>query len=219
MKLRYRIYNIYHDEIKNRIDTLVRNFFPCSVVRGMVQFMLDNDKLFLPHYRGLNGVEIGVHVGTNAKMLLSILPITKLFLVDPYIEDNYYCNGFNYSGTKYGNGVIRQKIALEKLKPFGKKCVFISMSSEDAVSHIPNNLDFVYIDGNHSYTYVKRDIELYYSKVKKGGVLGGHDFSPVFLGVIKAVLEFIHTSDDLSLDDLHFDETLKSTDWWIVKLS
>ena len=47
--------------------------------------------------------------------------------------------------------------------------------SEDAVDDIPEKLDFVYIDGNHAYEYVKKDIGLYYPKLKKGGVIGGHD--------------------------------------------
>lgn len=38
------------------------------------------------------------------------------------------------------------------------------------------SLDFVYIDANHFYDYVKKDIELWYPKIKKGGILAGHDF-------------------------------------------
>ena len=38
------------------------------------------------------------------------------------------------------------------------------------------SLDFVYIDANHSYDYVKEDIELWYPKVKSGGYLLGHDY-------------------------------------------
>ena len=38
------------------------------------------------------------------------------------------------------------------------------------------SLDFVYIDANHAYDFVKQDIELWWPKVKKGGWLCGHDF-------------------------------------------
>jgi hypothetical protein len=38
------------------------------------------------------------------------------------------------------------------------------------------SLDFVYIDANHAYDFVKQDIELWYPKVKKGGYLWGHDY-------------------------------------------
>jgi predicted O-methyltransferase YrrM len=38
------------------------------------------------------------------------------------------------------------------------------------------SLDFVYIDANHSYEYAKRDILSWLPKVKKGGILAGHDY-------------------------------------------
>jgi hypothetical protein len=36
--------------------------------------------------------------------------------------------------------------------------------------------DFVYIDGNHSYSHVKEDLRLWFPKVKRGGVFAGHDY-------------------------------------------
>jgi len=36
--------------------------------------------------------------------------------------------------------------------------------------------DFVYIDGDHSYKGAKSDLKNYYSKVKRGGVIAGHDY-------------------------------------------
>ena len=80
--------------------------------------------------------------------------------------------------------------------------------SEDAVDDIPM-VDFIYIDGNHSYDFVKRDIELYYPKVKDGGVIGGHDI--YFHEVQKAVFEFVIKNN--LLNNLH----AKYPDWWIIK--
>ena len=37
-------------------------------------------------------------------------------------------------------------------------------------------LDFVFIDGSHRYEDVKKDIEFWIKKVKKGGYIGGHDY-------------------------------------------
>jgi len=36
-------------------------------------------------------------------------------------------------------------------------------------------LDFIFIDGNHFYEYVKQDFEMYLPLVKKGGVIAFHD--------------------------------------------
>ena len=76
------------------------------------------------------------------------------------------------------------------------------MRSDESHTHIPDKLDFIYIDGNHSYEGVKTDIELYYPKLRKGGLLMGDDYHPepiqtlnfggedMVFGVKKAVDEF-----------------------------
>lgn len=96
----------------------------------------------------------------------------------------------------------------QRMKKYGSKVTLIRKTSEDAVNDIPNNVDFVYIDANHLYEYVKKDIELYYPKVKSGGIIGGHDFR-ADTGVAKAVLEFIEKNKlELKGD---------AVDWWIIK--
>ena len=54
----------------------------------------------------------------------------------------------------------------------------------------------VYIDGNHLYDFVKKDLNLCYSKVKPGGLITGDDYSEGGWssgGVKRAVDEFINT--------------------------
>tara|TARA_R100001509_G_scaffold153787_1_gene114914 strand:+ start:190 stop:432 length:243 start_codon:yes stop_codon:yes gene_type:complete len=51
-----------------------------------------------------------------------------------------------------------------------------------------NSIDFLYVDGNHSYEAVLQDITLYYPKVKSGGLIIFDDYSEP--GVAKAALEF-----------------------------
>ncbi len=36
--------------------------------------------------------------------------------------------------------------------------------------------DWIYIDGNHLYEFVKQDLQLYYPKVKPGGCITGDDY-------------------------------------------
>jgi cephalosporin hydroxylase len=42
---------------------------------------------------------------------------------------------------------------------------------------ISGGLDFLFIDGDHSYEGVKKDFEMYSPLVKKGGLIGFHDIS------------------------------------------
>lgn len=61
------------------------------------------------------------------------------------------------------------------------------LSMEVAGKVSTHSLDFVYIDGDHSYEAVNLDIAVWYSKVKPNGWIGGHDFSYLTPGVPKAV--------------------------------
>jgi predicted O-methyltransferase YrrM len=56
-----------------------------------------------------------------------------------------------------------------------------------------NSLDLVFIDANHSYDYVKKDIIKYTPKLKENGLLTGHDID--YPGVNQAVNEMIEHYD------------------------
>ena len=80
---------------------------------------------------------------------------------------------------------------LENIKPASEYIIPIRLRSDQAVHHFKDeSLDFVFIDANHEYEEVKKDIELWYPKVKKGGIFAGHDYSDTWQGVVKAVNEW-----------------------------
>jgi hypothetical protein len=60
-------------------------------------------------------------------------------------------------------------------------------TSKVASNIIRNGLAAVYIDGDHEFESVKQDIELWLPKVKRGGILAGHDYGASWVGVKKAV--------------------------------
>ena len=56
--------------------------------------------------------------------------------------------------------------------------MIIRASSMDAVRDFqPESLDFVYIDANHSFDYVMQDIIEWSRRVRKGGIVAGHDYT------------------------------------------
>ena len=191
--------------IKNILWQTRNTFFPHKEMRHMTRYLKKNYK------HDLIGVEIGVQYADNALRMLYNLPIKKLYLVDPYSKYK------NYDSSKDGKwvDVFEQgdfdkmyNTAKNKVKHYGDKVEFVVDLSENAADKISDNLDFVYIDGNHKYEYVLKDLELYYPKVKKGGVIGGHDWH-AGMDVWKAANDFIK-KHNLDIDG-RFD------DWWIVK--
>ena len=77
----------------------------------------------------------------------------------------------------------------------------ITKTSDDAVLDFNDEVfDFIYIDGIHQYENVKQDIINYLPKVKKGGVIGGHDYGSTWVGVQKAVDEMFGKPDKVFKD-------------------
>jgi len=141
----------------------------------------------------LTGVEIGVAEGKNAENILKILNVTHLFLIDPY--EAYLENGRLETSARAHS--INEMIMKARLKPFWNRVTFLKFRSQDAVNKIPQ-VDFVYIDGCHVYDSVRKDIQLYSSKVRLGGFIGGHDFN--WPGVAKAVQEFANDNHALFIN-------------------
>lgn len=187
-----RLIDILYDNLIKLIIFL--NYFS---LRSSFRFIRDN------YNDDLIGVEIGVLFGNNSKLILKNLPINKLFLIDPYEDTNTANKAYTYSGP------VRKKIANKKLKKYSSKIEWFYDYSYNVVQSIPDNLDFVYIDGNHSHDSVKIDIELFYKKIKKGGCLCGHDFN--IYDVASAVVEFAKKNE------LKVNTGGYYTDWWIIK--
>jgi len=149
-------------------------------------------KMLRPAFRQLKGhpdligIEIGVYEGTNAKYFLRELDIKQVFLLDSYME--YVAYAPKRLGSK-ANLERAEKLAHAVLKKYSHKIKWIRRKSDEIVGEFADNsLDFVYVDGNHAYDFVRRDMEFYYPKIKKGGLLAGHDYD--IKSVKKAVDEF-----------------------------
>ncbi len=141
------------------------------------------------------GCEIGVQDAHFSVTLLKRWKCSLFYSIDPWRE---------FEPSKYLDVANRQQAiqdriyegARNRLREFGERSVILRSTSAEAVTQFANGqLDFVYIDANHSYEAVVEDIRLWYPKLKPGGVLAGHDYldgnhpAAVF-GVMSAVNEF-----------------------------
>ena len=71
----------------------------------------------------------------------------------------------------------------EAAEDVGTNVVFHRKGSHDAAAgFLDEFFDWVYIDGNHSYEFVKKDAMLYLPKVKIGGLLTGDDVNCIVDG-------------------------------------
>jgi len=85
-------------------------------------------------------------------------------------------------------------LALEAVRPFDGRYKVHRMTSEEASKGFADeSVDFVFIDGDHSYEGCSTDIRCWWPKVKPGGLLSGHDYRDEFgFGVVRAVQEFLN---------------------------
>jgi hypothetical protein len=111
------------------------------------------------------GVEIGCLNGGSANRLLTLHPGLTLHSIDPFIPDSM-------APKLIGS----EKRARELNRKHGERFVLHVAYSWDIASQFkPDSLDVLFIDGDHRYAAVRKDLRLYAPKLKIGGLLFVHD--------------------------------------------
>ena len=149
---------------------------------------------------GVTGVEVGVLRGECSREILREWGKCSML----YLVDNYAC------------GMGELVTAKSNLAPWSLRFDWRIGDSVAMAQEIPDGLDFVYVDGDHSYDGVKRDMEAYWPKLRSGGVLCGHDYNPRWesmKGIIRAVDEFAVKQNV----ELWTETSGSSSDWVLVK--
>lgn len=119
------------------------------------------------------GAEIGSYLGKFANHILKNWNGT-LYLIDVWrkLETTEYVD--------MSNKDIEDNVwlsAMKSIRGYEDRALMMRMYSNQAAQLFSDNsLDFVYIDANHKYDAVKEDIELWWPKIKSGGMLSGHDY-------------------------------------------
>lgn len=117
----------------------------------------------------LVGAEIGVDVGNNALCMLENMHTLKhLVLID------------SYARPLYEPTTVPYVVACSRLKDYMQqdRVRFLIMDSSFAAARIKDkSLDFVYVDGDHTFEGCLNDMELYWPKIKDGGCMAGHDYN------------------------------------------
>jgi len=166
----------------------------------------------------LNCAEICVQSGNYSSTLLNSTKLTKLHLIDCWQYQLIYQDSANVDQKKQDElyelvkSKFKNDLRVNIIKKFSKDALQIFQR---------NSLDFIYIDADHKYEEVKKDIQMWYTRLKKGGILAGHDyFNGISLdysifGVKRAVDEFVNlnnfklnvTTNDGSFNSWYFIKT------------
>lgn len=122
----------------------------------------------------LIGCEIGVCLGNSTEYLLrNVYNIEKLYAVDNYPELIDW-NGTNLSRERQD---LLKKYARDKLLKYDNVELIYESSTEFSRKLYQESLDFVFIDGDHSFNGVYLDFVNYFPLVKRGGIFSGHDIN------------------------------------------
>lgn len=133
--------------------------------------------------------EIGVAEG-NFSQQITEWGIPMLYLVDRWES----------FPDQYGDAAMDQQWhennysrVVERMSQYSGSYNILRGDSVAMAQHVPDNsLSLIYLDADHTYEGIKRDIETWYDKVESGGIIAGHDYLNTDYGVYKAINEFVN---------------------------
>jgi hypothetical protein len=151
--------------------------------------------------RGAVCAEVGVWKGNFSQRILEVVQPSELHLIDPWRA----FGGDDYEGARYGGKLEQGQAEMDAVhesvlrrfaaeRSAGVVHVHRMLSLEAAAALPDGRFDFVYIDGNHRYEFVRDDLAAFAPKLRPGGVLAGDDYGVEGWwenGVTRAVDEFV----------------------------
>ena len=135
-------------------------------------------------------IEIGSYMGESTMLFASTGIFSEIHAIDPF-------DGYEKMNDEYGYDWEDIKWEFKKNTRFFHNIIVWMDYSYNVVDKF-SEVDFVYIDGSHTYEDTKRDIELYLPKCKS--IIGGHDYHEEHPGVKQAVDELLGKPDEVFRD-------------------
>ena len=155
------------------------DYFTCGIFFSYLANKLKDGDIF---------VEIGSWLGQSITYMAEKIKqrkITiKLYTID--IFDDFNPIGIKMLESMPGDNSHWMEIAkenkvyetfLENIEPFKDYITSIKGDSKEVYKQFEDeSIDIIFIDGDHTPEGFKKDIELWYPKVKTGGIFSGHDY-------------------------------------------
>jgi hypothetical protein len=129
--------------------------------------------------------EMGVDSGDFSQKILDITRPRHLHLIDVWGTPRYGEPKFDHVQTRFRPEVEKGRVSIHR-----------GPSVEMLATFPDGSLDWAYIDTTHAYELTCQELALSQRKVRRGGIIAGHDYTPgnvrkaLAYGVVQAVHEF-----------------------------
>jgi len=148
------------------------------------------------------GAEIGVERGQFSESLCRAG--LTIYAIDPWREQP---NLFYERGQKRQDSYYEH--TKQRLAPYPNSTIIRKTSMEAVTDFANESLDFVYIDANHEFRYIAEDLVEWTKRVKKGGIVSGHDYFFVKPGIGAQIWHVAHV--------LHaFTNAYNISNWYVL---
>lgn len=174
----------------NKDQTWMRDQVSTEGLLDLIKELGDNSEKLM--------IEIGSFVGEST--VLFAQSFKKVIAIDPFLEGYDPKDPTSYL-FEFDN--VYQTY-LDRITVYSNIETIVDTSDNAVKELVGKEFDFIYLDGLHTYDGVKTDITNYLPLVKKGGVIGGHDYTnqiPHLVGVYQAVNEMFGTPDKVFKDN------------------
>lgn len=148
------------------------------------------------------GIEVGVARGDFSKRILNTVKPQRLILVDPWhiAEEGSQKHAAHYGSDRVDQSFLdaRYDSVLNRFKEQREKAIveiFRGTFLEWSLEYPGISVDWVYVDGDHTFDAVSRDLDLAYQIVKPGGLIACDDYCKKGWwedGVTEAVHKFLY---------------------------
>ncbi|MHA1303721.1 MAG: class I SAM-dependent methyltransferase [Candidatus Heimdallarchaeaceae archaeon] len=151
----------------------VNNILKGLKLKGYPAEIPDCSRSELPEVFKKLGYKKGVEIGTYKAAYTELFAKSglEIYGVDPWLMYRDYGNPKGQKRLDF-----QYEHSLRVLKPYPNAHLIRKTSMDALVDFKDESIDFVYIDGNHSFKYVAEDIYEWARKVRQGGMISGHDY-------------------------------------------
>jgi predicted O-methyltransferase YrrM len=127
---------------------------------------------------GMAAFELGTYTGASALVTLRHIQAMggRLTCVD-WFRGTEDADGTPCNDSYRQDDIRAALVANLEEAGFRSLVTIVQAKTTDAVLQVPDeSIDFLFVDANHTYTAVMEDLRLWSPKVRRGGLMCGHDF-------------------------------------------